>query len=243
MKTHRHSLFIPLLLLVCIASLLGGCQTRSISDSDYHEDRYDGHNPHYKGELSEYDVLGVERGATVSDEQIAKALEGASLMNLPKASSLLVIQSGAYLPDEAMRVELAKDFRVVPFSGQPGEGKGESLSKALRLAAAQAGCEHVLCYWGTLESTREGLGTKTVSWVPVAGWVLPDETQRTRLRVKAALIDTRSGQWAILVPEPVEGKVMSGRLNRASADQTQVEKLKRQGYAAVVSEITKLGAN
>src|SRR4051812_29016503 len=99
MKTHL------LLSLGAIALVLAGCETRSISDSGYQSNSRMG--PHsspaqYVGELNELDVLGIERNAKITEEQITKALESAGQVKLRKGSRVLLVQSGARFPDEPM---------------------------------------------------------------------------------------------------------------------------------------------
>ena len=232
------------------AVLLAGCTTtRSISDSGYRDSSHHGAahtGPTFKGELSEFDVLGVRRGGVITDEEINKALEASSRVRVRKGSSVLLIQSGAYQPDFPMTQALGKHVNVVPFSGQYESGTentNASYAKALRLAAARSGCESVICYWGTLESARRNLETKTVSWVPVVGWVLPDEKQYMRIRLKLAIVDVRSGNWTMFSPEAFDSKSLSSMLNKEAADQGQVEKLKRLAYEKAAEDVIKIYAN
>jgi hypothetical protein len=97
------------------------------------------------------------------------------------------------------------------------------------------GYDKILCYWGVLESQRKGEVTKTVSWVPIVGFFVPDETQSMRIRLKAVLIDTATGNWVMLQPEPVTDKQVSSVVSRVSADQGLVEKLKEQGYHSLTT--------
>ncbi len=234
---------LPALLTLAVV-LLTGC-VRSISDSGYAQDRgwNRGYNPGYKGELSEFDVLGLQRGTNVTDAQIASALDGAQRVHLRKGATVMLIQSGAYLPDEPMRTEFGKYFNVIPFGGQPAESSGGSYAGSLRLAAARAGCETLVCYWGTLESAHEAYGTKMVSWVPVVGGVVPDEKQHMRIRLKVALVDVRSGSWTIFSPEPRSDASASGRYYREESDQRQVEKLKQLAYNGAAEDVVKIYAN
>jgi hypothetical protein len=91
----------------------------------------------------------------------------------------------------------------------------------------------VIVYWGVLESGTEDLATKAVSWVPFLGGNVPDELQRMRIRLVAAIIDVRTGQWETYVPEPFEDATWSNRHNRAASDQEQVLLLKTEGYQAL----------
>ena len=145
--------------------------------------------------------------------------------------------------------ELGKHFRVVPFSGVPGRsisaqeygaGNPESYAKSLRLAAARGGNDTILCYWGILESENEQLPTKTISWVPGVNWMLPDEQQHMRIKLKLALIDVASGNWTMFSPKEFEQARISRSPRRAVADQKMVEGLKKEAYQAGVKELLRL---
>ena len=247
-------------LLILVCALLAGCAktTRSISHSGYREEgSSSGYAPgsdpglDYKGELSEFDVLGIARGELTSEAEIRRTLDRAGKIRLHAGSSILLIQSGALFPDGPIGTELSKHFQVVPFSGVPPLRKvgpephtesidPESYSKSLRLAAARGGNDLIVCYWGILESESENLPTKTVSWVPVVNWVLPDEKQHMRIRLKVALIDVRTGNWAIFSPKPFENASISVSPRRVAADQKQVERLKVAAYEASARELVRM---
>jgi len=240
--------------LIITCAFFTGCATqRSISHSGYRE-RPSGWEYHpavndsdpafnYQGELSEFDVLGITRNQIASEVDIARALDAAKAVELRDNSSILLIQSGAMFPDGPMIRELSKHLAVTPFSGVPPyrrTNRGlqtesldpESYSKSLRLAAARGGNDVIVCYWGLLESESEKMVTKTVSWVPLVNWALPDEQQHMRIRLKIALIDVRTGNWAVFSPEPFDDKRSSSSLRRGVVDQKQVEDLKAKAYAA-----------
>ena len=234
-----------LLLYVALAFLVAGCGTRSISDSAYNADSDRGYSrqssPFYKGELSEFNVLGIDPKATVSDAQIQSALAARQRLAIPKGSTVMLIQSGAMIPDEPMVQGLEKYYNVAVFTGVPEQstGSADNYAKALRLAAARGGADKLLVYWGLLETGRENLATKVVSWVPFIGGVLPDETQRMRIRLKVAVVDVKTGQWEMFTPEPFEDTDTSGRYTRVSSDQSQVAVLKQKGYRAAADELVK----
>lgn len=251
MRIQRCSLF--RLTLVCLAAtglvFLTGCATRSISDSGYRGGNY--HNGSlYRGELSEFDVLGADRDQTITDADIAKALDNPARVKLRRGSSLVLIQSGAMMPDEPMAEALGRFVSVVPFSGWPTDGQRgvvkpdsetrSSYAKSLRLAAAKGGCETIVCYWGMLETARKGLASKPVSWVPIVGWSLPDEKQLMRIRLKVAVIDVRAGHWSVFSPEPFEDQAVSANYGREAADQSQVQKLKQKAYEAAVKDLLRI---
>lgn len=234
--------------VVSCAIFVGCAKTRSISNSGYFEP---GHHRvgsgvrefAYHGELSEFDVLGIQRDRTVSDEEINRALDNAKQVRLEKDASILLIQSGAAFPDGAIVSALSQHFRVTPFSGIPPEIKRSeqstpgSFAQSLRLAAARSGSTAIVCYWGILESTSENLATKTVSWVPVLNWVVPDERQNMRIRLKLAVIDVRTGNWTVFSPEPLVDKAWSTGPRRGTVDQKQVESLKQKAYEVCAKEL------
>ena len=247
------------LLVLAACALLAGCaSTRSISNSDYRQpgtashsspDGYSDPAFAYRGELSEFDLLGVVRDQTAFEEDIQQALDQARPIRLKLHSTILLIQSGAMFPDGPMVAALSKHFTVVPFSGRPPArdsiGSLETrdsaaLSKSLRLAAARAGAETILCYWGILESAQETMATKAVSWVPLITWFVPDERQHVRIRLKLALVDVRTGDWSVLSPPPFDSNALSVGPRRAVADQRLVERLKDQAYRASVEELMRV---
>jgi hypothetical protein len=252
-------------LLIIASLILTGCQSakRSISNSAYVESDTPWYaaspSPQntsdpafqYRGELSEFDVLGITRGETASESEIVRALDHARRVKLRRDSSILLIQSGAVFPDSRVTTELEKHFRVSSFSGMPPTrgfcqtSDNESLdargySRSLRLAAARGGNDVILCYWGILESETENLATKTVSWVPVANWFVPDEKQHLRIRLKLALVDVRTGDWTVFTPKAFDTSSLSVSPRRAAADQKQVERLKTEAYSEAAHELVRL---
>ena len=237
-----------LILTVLACALFAGCASeRSISNSSYRgNDQVSCFGPRvndsdpgfaYRGELSEFDVLGITRGEVASEQDIQRALDNAKAVSLNANSSVLLIQSGAMFPDAPMMDDLGKYFHVTPFSGVPTVSRRggeittesrdpESFAQSLRLAAARGGNDVIVCYWGVLESEKQNLATKSVSWVPTVSWVLPDEKQHMRIRLKLALVDVRSGNWSVLSPEAFDDSRISTGLGRAAKDQKQVEILK-----------------
>lgn len=251
----------PLCVLTLTCVLLAGCETRtrSISHSEYSSDaaadhhgaREGGSDPafQYRGELSEFDVLGLPRGEYTSDADIQRALETSKPVVLPPGSSVLLLQSGALFPDGTLVTEMSKHFRVVPFSGLPPQRKSapgalqtesadpESYAKSLRLTAARGGTEYIACYWGMLESANDRLPTKTVSWVPIVNWFMPDQKQHMRIQLKIALVEVRSGNWSVFSPKPFEDARISTSPRRGAVDQRQVKRLKQLAYATAVTEL------
>jgi hypothetical protein len=232
----------PIFFIVAVM-LLAGCTVRSISDAGYP----DGHNrnPFYRGELTEFDLLG---DAEASDAEIARRLAAHKRLSLATGSNIMLIQSGAPLPDDAMTQALSSSFGVTPFSGVPPavyligapSDAHRSYLRLLRTEAAAGGASTILCYWGVIETARQGEATKAVSWVPIVGSVIPDETQRMRIRIKMLLVDVATGDWASLAPPPADGASLSASIDRAGADQTQVAHLKDAAYRAAAEAVVQI---
>src|SRR5258708_3720390 len=237
--------------LLAVVFLLCGCETRSISDSGYGGDGAR-RNPFYQGEINEFDVLGIDVSQPATDEEIAQQLADHHKIGLRKGGAMMAIQSGAPMPDNEMVAALDRYFSVVPFTGVPlvrndrsyyaSTGASSKLTderitnyaRVLRLAAAKSGAAVIFCYWGVLDSAVEREPTKVVSWVPLVGAVIPDETQLMRIRLKVALIDVRTGHWSMFAPEAYVDSALSAALIRAQADQKQVALLKEKAYKAAV---------
>ena len=240
--------------LMLMLSLVGGCTTRSISNSGYQEDRgyYHGYdeNAFYRGELNELAVLGIERQEEISEDDIQAALADTGALSLSSGDPVILIQSGAMFPDDPMLTNMQRYFQVTPLSGIPEEHDrrqnseesqeaSASLNKVLRLAGARSGAKALIVYWGILESAQEDQVTKTVSWVPFVGSVIPDEIQNMRIRLKGVVIDVASGKWVMITPQAFDNRRISARLDRETADQIQVAKLKEQAYIDFVEAVRK----
>jgi hypothetical protein len=224
--------------LACVLLMLTACATRSISDSGYREPGYGHSNPAYRGELSEYDVLGIDPAGRYSDADIQKAMVERRPLSVKKGSGILLVQSGAEMADPEMVAAMEKYYTVAAFSGVPQQGKPASpYSELFRFAAAKGGYETVIVYWGVLESASQGLGGKAISWLPVIGGVVPDENQQMRIRLMMAVIDTRTGQWESFSPEPFTDEAMSNQHDRAVSDQRQVMALKGKAYKAAAEAV------
>jgi len=240
----NDSLLLITLFATCIL-FLGGCQTRSISNVERGSGYYS--RGDFKGELSELSVLGVKPSEQVENTAIVAALaeRKKSEVVLERGDAIAVIQSGARFPDDDMLANLDPLAKLVPLSGVPprpsgryrpwdAEQKGSEpvrLDKSLRLAAAKGGANKLLVYWGILESAAEPeQAAKQLSWIPVVGRMVPDETQHVQIRIKAALIDVATGNWIMLRSEPLQDKRMSSRLTRESSDLRQILALKEKAY-------------
>ena len=248
-STRKH---LRLIALVGVLVVLFGCETRSISNSGYGAGR-GAVNPFYRGELTEFDVLGIDLDKAVSEAEIGRELDRHQGVALRKGDTLLLLQSGAPIPDDPMALALGQYFTVTPFSGVPvsvpgpthatsigpsADARGSSsYASTLRLAAARSGAATIVCYWGLLESGIESHVTKAISWVPIMGAVIPDQSQRMRIRLKVAVIDVRTGNWSMFAPEAYTDTALSAQVNRGASDQEQVALLKDEAYKATADQL------
>ena len=227
-------------MLGCAALLLvlTGCDEGSISDANPYD------RPAFVGgrtrEIDELDLLGSRDGTSEGEIQEALRNGRSGGVRAQPGGALLVVQSGATAPDSIMLAVLEKSYRIFPFSGVAASDRHRdgSLGRDLRLAAAKSGCSHVLCYWGKLESIRQNEVTKTVSWVPIVGGLLPDEERTTRLRVRAVLIDVASGRSANFTPPATQNAALSPGILRASSQDKQIYDLKTSAYAGLAAQLT-----
>lgn len=215
-----------IIVAVAAAVLLAGCSTSSISNP------YGGYNAFYQGELNEIDLIGPVSGSNVTGAEIAAVLNGARPPTPDRAMPVMLIQSGALLPDDEMVAAMGGYFRVIPFSGIPPK-EPDAYGQRLRMIAALGGYRQILCYWGALEAQRQDGVTKALSWVPVLGAAIPDETRRMRIDLKAVLIDVESGRWRAYRSASIESEVESARIDRDQAAIDQVTKLKAEAYKAL----------
>lgn len=217
---------------------LAGC-SRSISNSGYDQrhPNYAIGTDGYRGELSELDVVGVASDAYVSEADIQAALQAPRGTKLSAASKILLIQSGAEYPDAPMLEAMQGRFAIASFSGRPQAARqaaaSASFAKTLRLVAAKGGYDKIVCYWGVLESEHEDKLTRTVSWVPIVGYVIPDKRENMRIKLKAAIVDVATGRWTFVNPPPASSSQLSSILSRRETDQALVEKLKTEGYRSL----------
>jgi hypothetical protein len=194
-------------------------------------------------ELADIDVLGSS-AVTPSDEDIRNTLDRAAKVTLKDGESVLVVQSGEPVPDARMISELNKHYRAIPFSGIRSDWiHGSSTTepdyaKSLRFAAAQSGAEKILCYWGSLEVAHHDLSTKTVTWLPVVDFFVPDQKENVRVFLKVALVDVRSGAWTVFRTEPQEAQMVSTGWGREHTQSSEVRRLQQKSYVVAVNSLT-----
>jgi hypothetical protein len=61
-----------------------------------------------------------------------------------------------------------------------------------------------------------------------------------RIRLKMAVIDVRTGNWAMFYPQSFDDTALSGLLNRKNSDQEQVASLKEKAFLSAATDLVKL---
>ena len=219
-------------LIVVLVVLISGCETRSISNSEYQRGWYRNQTA-FRGEISELDILGTSPDASKSDQAIREAFEKQKAFRINRGDKALLIQSGAMMPDASMLDIAGRYFLCAPFSGVPPEGK-ENLSNSLRLRAAQGGFPYLICYWGVLESGKQDHEGAVISWVPILGGLIPDSKEQMRISLKAIVLDVQSGSWKMITYQSEAISRQSAGWTRESTDQAMVAELKRKGYEQLI---------
>lgn len=203
-------------LFALTASLLAtACATRSISDPAMTW----GHgNTSYRGELSEFDVVGTQQGPS-----------DLAPVRLTRGDRVLLLQSGAAFPDEQLAEALGATLSVSPASGMPSgwTERGEGLLGAAR----RGGYSAVIAYWGTLESNSEATGGAAAMWIPVVGLFVPSENLRMRIRLRFVVLDTKTGAWIQVTPQPIEDQREASFAGKVRVDADLVETLRRASCA------------
>ena len=120
--------------------------------ADFTGERVDGKRVGAR-ELKEKDVLG-ESPRKLSDAAISEVLDDTKSFQIAPGSTVLLVQSGAASPDNAMVEELAPHFSLVPHTGVAAQvctQPGERIARALRFDAARAKADTIMVVWGNLE--------------------------------------------------------------------------------------------
>ncbi len=210
-------------LCVLCALLACGCQTtRSISHYQY------GYNPSYQGELSEVEF--------VKDVSTSAPIDADAPVRIAKGERVIVMQSGQIRPDASFLSCFDGRCDLVAMSGVPSRHAVGGPS--LREAAKAGGIDKIVAYWGSIETSIQPKDTKAVSWVPIAGWYIPDESQKMRVSVSAIVSDVPSGRWSAVAAVSDETEVSHSMMTARTKDSQQVEKLKSQAYQRLVQKLT-----
>jgi len=231
-------------LLIAVVSGCAGSNNTGYRRADFGSKR--ALKGHYNSgeQLSEQDVLGIGAPKTPTELDIRNALDRAAGVDLKAGDTVLALQSGQGVPDPRLVNELNKHYRAVPFSGiradwgkRTSEDPEDHYSKALRFAAAQAGAQKILCFWGNLEVARHDLSTKTITWLPVIDVIVPDQKDSVRVHLKVAVLDVRTGSWSVFRTEPLQTDVVTTGWGREHLETPEVRDLKEKSYTLAINSL------
>ncbi len=225
----KHTIHSTVIATASVALLLCSCDSTPISATGYSSSNRYSHGSKTP-ELSEVDFIKLPGSS------------GGASRPAP-GSRVLLVQSGAAIPDPALTKEFGRYYHVVPFTGDRRELAGDSessspqVAETLRLAARRSGASHVICVWGRIESERQSHATKVVSWVPIVGQVVPDETLHSRINLKGGVLNAATGGWdAVGVNTEVDSRVTNS-LNRGASRTAKTEQDKANGYEKLAKKI------
>jgi hypothetical protein len=115
----------------------------------------------------------------------------------------------------------------------PEDGKkptGATLSRRLRLAAAQQRCSHVIVVFGEIQSDSRSLPTRAVSWVPVVGGLVPSRHSGTRLLAQALIMETATSRFTLAAAAPQQTSGITTKSGGEGINSRRALKLKIAAY-------------
>ncbi|QBH97046.1 hypothetical protein EKN56_11945 [Limnobaculum zhutongyuii] len=241
MRSHKYfasGRFLPLLLLLSVA--LSGC-----SSSPDFKSRAAGLTA--KNGLTEQEVLDIDPFVEITEHDIQQAVREASKSSflIPSRAQIVLVQSGATVPDAVMQQEMMNYFSVSVYSGlspskqrSPVARKNEEQEEApqpnyirsLRLASAKARQDKIIVYWGTLELGMPDKDNIQVVWLPYHNGEIPKETKLLRYSIRFASVDVRNGMWVMYTPPNTESEFMSVPFQSDQTKLNQIIKIKEESY-------------
>lgn len=178
----------------------------------------------------------VNPNGEISEAEIRAALSAnRAPLRVPRGSRVLLIQDDSSLPDASLVEAFSPYCEVVPGSGRLNQSgtSPEAVRRGLRHLAAQAGARYIVLVTGVFESTSQNLATQTVSWVPIAGQLIPDERSIVRLKLAVVSIDTASGAWNSLAGPSIVRTRFSNALSRGSSRDLLLDEMRRANWREV----------
>jgi hypothetical protein len=80
-------------------------------------------------------------------------------------------------------------------------------------------------------SSENTEGAAATAWIPVVGLFIPSENLRMRLRLRFVVLDTKTGAWIQVTPQPIEDQREASFAGKRRVDAEQVEALRRASCA------------
>lgn len=210
--------------LIAITLLIAGCTTsnRSISQYQY------GYNFSYGGEMSQMNFI--------REISSSKTTGSSTPIHIVAGERVMVMQSGQLYPDASFLVHLNPKCDVIPMSGIPDKNRVQNTT--LIDAAKAGGITKIVAYWGNIETTVKPKDSKAISWIPIAGYFVPDEDQKMRVSISAIVSDVSTGRWFNYTAHSSETKISHSGYTARAKDSEQVEKLKAEAYKNLITQLT-----
>ncbi len=214
-------------ILIIITIFVFGCTTSNRSISQYQH----GYNTSYRGEISQLNFI--------KEISISKATGSNTPIYISEEERVMVMQSGQLHPDSSLLVHLDTECNAIPISGIPEKNKDLVPNVTLLDAARAGGVTKIMAYWGNVETSIKPKHSKMVSWIPIAGYYVPDESQKMRVTISAIVSDVSSGRWFNFTAHSSETEISHSIYTARRKDSEQVEKLKAEAYENIVQQLTK----
>ena len=203
--------------------------------------------PPASGYLTEQDVLDINPTMEVTEEDIQDAIKAASsgVFELRTGDRIILVQSGATVPDSVMQEAMMAHYQVSVYSGIapvkprpklarkgeiPLEKPEPNYIKTLRLAAAKAKQDKIIVYWGYLELGKLDTDNKTVVWQRYLSGDIPSSTKSLRYLIRFALVDVKTGMWTMYASINHQDEYMQATFKRYENDVMQVNRVKEASY-------------
>ena len=184
-------------------------------------------------------LLVVQSAALMPDEQMTALLESSFTVSpfTGITDHKRITPQPDYMLVARLLVTAAKESAEAGKANTSDSSPLPHYAQVLRFAAAKAHIQTIMVYWSILESGIVNRQTKLVSWLPVVGTIIPDETRYIRIRTKVCLIDVKSGQWEAFTPTTFNNKQLTAAIDRNTGYGKQVEKLKALAYHNTVEQM------
>lgn len=242
MQSVKHiSSALFLSLIIISVSPLSGC-----SSSPEFKSR--AANLSVKKQLTEQEVLDIDPLIEITEHDIQQAIKEANKDSflIAKNAPIVLVQSGANVPDASMQQEMMKYYNVSVYSGisptkprSPIARKNEeqillpqpNYIKSLRLAAAKARQDKIIVYWGDFELGLPDKDDTKIVWLPYNEGDIARNTKYLRYSLRFATVDVKSGMWVMYTPPNTESEFLNVAFQSHQNKLNQLNAVKEEAYA------------
>lgn len=235
---QNNTKLVNLLFISVFSLLLVGCSSeKTVKNAAYTASKT------VHPQLTDKDIFDEELDKEITDYDIQEAAyQARNGFYVPVNSSIILVKSGATVPDAYMQSELAKFYRISTYNGfantkRPSNRKkskdtenafNNNYMRQLRLIAAKGGQSTIIVYWGTVEKAVLNEKTNLFDWSPYDGTKLQTDTKLLRYLLRFTLVDVITGNWSTYSPVNLEVKYIDKKMNSNMTDALQIDRLIRQ---------------